>query len=909
MTGLLFPELLLLVVPAALVWWFTRGAGRFGDAIRISLVLTLVLALAAPFLKRPSTGRDVVVVVDRSRSMPDDGDERARELIRLVEEERSGGDRLGVVVFGRTPAVEQSPSSEARFQDFERSLVPDGSDLAEALERALQLIGEERAGRILVLSDGELTGRDVLPVARRASARGIEIHTKSAERPVGEDLAVVQMDLPDRVDIGQPWLFTAWVRSDRAGTHDYELLRDGVVLASGSRRFESGLSRMQFRDLLDQAGVSTYELRILGASDRVPENDSGLGAVLAVGPKPILLLNDAGAASSLSEALRSGGLSVDIQSPETRRLSPVALTRYRAVVLENVDAGRIGHEGLAALADFVENRGGGLLMTGGQASFGVGGFHESPLDPVLPVSMELRQEHRKIGMALSIVMDRSGSMSMEAAPGITKMDLANDGAAAAIRLLTPIDAVAVTAVDSEAHRVMPLTPIEDPESMAREVSRVKSQGGGIYTYNALTAASRELKSASHPNKHIILFTDAADTEQQEGCLELADELLAGGTTISVIALGTTADPDSDFILELARRGGGQAYFTTKPAELPRLFAMDTLVAARASFVEDSTPAKVQPGIYGLGEVPSEGFPTLAGYNLCWLVPGASQGVVTVDENNAPLLAFHQVGLGRVVAYTGQVGGSHGQELLAWPGFSELFVTGSRYIAVNEEPGDWYTGIRTEGQDAVVLLQAADEVDLPSVRVSLLDPSGEHRDLAPIRVSEDRYELRVPLSQAGVTIGTVVLDDTPIELPPMALVNSPEFRHQRDSAAGRRILRRVAEISGGRSDAAVEGLYEGESEGIAARVVSRELALIALVLLLLEIAGRRLKFWGTVEAAVQDLAPKSRGPKRSQKGGATRKTASEDVEPEDEPEPEPPDDDGVGDALKKARRKARKKLDR
>ena len=83
MTGLLFPELLLLIVPAALAWWFTRGTGRLGDAVRVSLVLTLVIALAAPYLRRPSTGRDVVVVVDRSRSMPEDAEERARELVQL----------------------------------------------------------------------------------------------------------------------------------------------------------------------------------------------------------------------------------------------------------------------------------------------------------------------------------------------------------------------------------------------------------------------------------------------------------------------------------------------------------------------------------------------------------------------------------------------------------------------------------------------------------------------------------------------------------------------------------------------------------------------------------------------------------------------------------------------------------
>ena len=912
MTGLLFPELLLLVVPAGLAWWFARGTGRVGESLRVLLILTLVVAVAAPFLRRPTTGRDVVVVVDRSRSMPGEAVKTARELIGLVEDSRGEGDRVGVVVVGREARIESAPTEQGVFTDFERVVDPDGSDLAAGLDRALQLVPEERAGRILLISDGEATGRDMAAVARRAAARGIEIHVRSAERPKGEDLSVVQLDLPDRVHVGEVFLFTAWVQADRAGTFPYTLSRDGQVLASGERRLDVGMNRVQFRDRLDDAGVGSYTLTFDGFDDVVPDNDQGLGAVLASGPRPLLVLNDTGQASTLSRALEQGGLNVEVHSPESRPLSSVVLTRYRAVVLENVDAGRIGLQGMEALADFVENRGGGLLMTGGKASYGVGGYHESPLDPLLPVSMELRQEHRKIGLALSIVMDRSGSMSMEAQPGVTKMDLANSGAGAAIRLLTPIDAVTVTAVDSEAHRVLPLTPVRDANSMAATVSRVESMGGGIYTRNALEAAKRELASASHPNKHIILFSDAADSEQQEGCYDLADELFANGTTISVIALGTEQDPDAEFLREVARRGGGEIYFTTSPEELPRLFAADTLVAAKASFVDEPTGTKVQSALVGLGDVPSAGFPTLSGYNLTWLVPDASQGIVTTDENTAPLLAFHQVGLGRVAAYTGQVGGEHGAELVAWSGFSELFVTTGRWLAATEEPTDWYAGVRVDGQEATIRLSATQDVELPAVEVRLIDPDGATRVLEPVRVAEDRYELAVPLATAGVTVGSVVVGDAVLPLPPMALVNSPEFRHRRDAGEGARELRKVASISGGRSDATVDGLFEGEAQGLAARVVSRELAVLALVLLLLEIAGRRLRLWGNLDGLLGALLARApslptRAPTPVRKVAAPEPPDDEPPPPEDPPE-DPPDE-GMGSALSKARSKARKKLDR
>ncbi len=81
-------------------------------------------------------------------------------------------------------------------------------------------------------------------------------------------------------------------------------------------------------------------------------------------------------------------------------------------------------------------------MIGGKTSFAAGGWFGSPVEPLLPVSMELKQEHRKLAVAMAIVMDRSGSMAMTV-PGTTlqKMDLANEGAARGIELLGDNDLV------------------------------------------------------------------------------------------------------------------------------------------------------------------------------------------------------------------------------------------------------------------------------------------------------------------------------------------------------------------------------------------------------------------------------------------------------------------------------------
>ena len=50
------------------------------------------------------------------------------------------------------------------------------------------------------------------------------------------------------------------------------------------------------------------------------------------------------------------------------------------------------------LAVWVKETGAGFMKTGGTHAYGPGGYFRSPLEPIMPVSMELRQEHRKLSL-------------------------------------------------------------------------------------------------------------------------------------------------------------------------------------------------------------------------------------------------------------------------------------------------------------------------------------------------------------------------------------------------------------------------------------------------------------------------------------------------------------------------------
>jgi uncharacterized membrane protein len=955
--GFLHPELLLLALPLGALLWHFRAEHPFTTALRALGGLALVAALAGPYLKTRAVGRDVVIVVDRSRSMPAGSDEAALELIGLAEGAAGAEDRVHVVAFGARAHIERAGGSGARLESFQRDVDVDGSDLAGALDAALELVGAGR-GSLLVVSDGESQGRDPLEVARRAANRGVRIDARELARPSVSDVSVERIALPGEIAAGEPFQFDVWVRSDRKVERELVLARDGLVLARGKRVIEPGLQRFTFRDIVGAGGVAQYDVTLVapgdpGAAtdsssvDRVPENDRARDALLVSGPRAVLVINEDGREDTLSATLRAASLDVHVSAPEGAPLDPVSLSRYRAVILENVAASRLGRAALSSLAGYVEEHGGGLLMTGGKAAFGAGGYHKSPLDEVFPVSTELRQEHRKLSIALAITMDRSGSMAAPVAGGGTKMDLANAGAAAAIELLTPNDSLAVIAVDSAPHVIQGLTDVTDPGSLIAKVRTIQSMGGGIFTHTALLAAARELQKAVQLNRHVVLFADAADAEEHEGCFELIATLRKQNTTLSVIALGTESDSDASFLKECARRGEGGIYFSTDPQDLPRLFALDTLTMSRSTFVEEPTATKGLASLVGMGAFDASDFPGLAGYNLCYLRPGATAGAITLDEYAAPVLAFWQRGLGRSAALTAQVGGAHGGSLVAWPKFPEFAVTLARWLAGNEPPTDFFATTRREGREAVITVEvdpnAALAPDTSRLVARFASSDGERRTLALTRVDQFSFEARLPLDREGVLVGTVDLGDgRSLALAPQTLAYSPEFERGPDPARGGRVLRQITAATGGSLDPSAQELFRGARGARLWRIVTRELALVGLLLLLLEIAGRRLSLWGSVRvprtvtgkftalqarwaarAARRDstraatrpkVALPSAGASRDVGGGDRDDLAIGATQPTDAPaavskpaDPNAPAD--LGSALERARRSSQRKLDR
>ncbi len=921
------PEAFLLALPLLLVLRWRLGERPLVSLLRGACLLAALALLARPSWSGREQGRDLILVVDRSLSIPEDAFVRVRELADFAARAARSGDRIGVVAFGRGAVVERAPEESFRPAPLQRAVDRDGTDVAQALETALALVPSGRPASLALLSDGQTTGRDPSGVAREAARRGIRVDAFPLRRAGSADVAVEDVEVPGEVAAGEPFQGSAWIRSDRAVEADVTVLRDGAVLSTSRRALRPGANRVLFRDRPIDAGLRRYEVRVEAGTDRVPENDRAFGALRVAAPSRVLCVTPGGREDRLTRSLRAAGLTVEVSAPGVAPLRPEALDGVRAVVLENVAAGDLPPGGIAALRGFVEGFGGGLLMTGGRASFGIGGYRRSPVEEVLPVSLEIRQEQRKFGIAMAIALDRSGSMAVSVAGGRTKMDLANQGACAAIELLSPIDSVSVLAVDSSPHVVVPATDVVDRAAIVRRVLRIESAGGGIFVGAALHRAADQLASAVQGSRHIVLFADAADAEEPGDYATFVPRLAEAGVTVSVIGLGSETDSDARLLREIARLGNGRCVFSSDPADLPRVFAEETIQVARSSVVEAPTAVESRAGLLSIGDLLATRVPDVGGYSIAYLKPDAQEGLRTADEQRAPFLAFRNAGLGRSAAFLGEVDGDLSGGLADWPAYGDFFATLVRWLGGSDASDAVFAEFAREGHEGVLSIEVArgDEHLLSAVRALVAGPGSDAHEVLLERVDARRLAARVPLEAPGLWRAVVEADGAVLRLPPVTLSYSPELAPRADATAGERLLARLAELSGGRVEPPVADLLSGSRTGAGSTDLTVLVAWLAVGLLLLEIAVRRLDV--RVRAAWLARAIRRRpmqGRKRDRATAARgtvadRPTAAPSVHaPEAGPSetgapiasdppaaPPAPEEDGLSSALERAKRRARR----
>ena len=377
------PFWLVLAIPLAMLLWWWRLPSRL--LLRLALRgprSCCVLALCGLSVRLPFARGTVVLVADRSLSMPPGSAALQEEAADIVHSAMPPATSWRVVSFAETAAVEQSPQS-GKFAGFSAEVGREASRLADALDLALSLVGSGEPGRVLVLSDGRWTGRDVAAAAARAAAAGVAIDYRAIERPRAGDLAIERSRGRNRVLPGESFMITAWLDSPLGADGLLRTAAGGAGdIARGTQAVPAGTSRLIFRDTAEPRAASANTCSAFKGKGRTPCRKTIVPGCwwASAAARPVLCVSPA-ATSGLPALLAKGGL----EGPAARR--PRAATgrskNWPAIRPSSWRTRRpslVGTRGMQNLAAWVTQSGGGLMLTGGKDSYGPGGYYKSPLD-------------------------------------------------------------------------------------------------------------------------------------------------------------------------------------------------------------------------------------------------------------------------------------------------------------------------------------------------------------------------------------------------------------------------------------------------------------------------------------------------------------------------------------------------
>ncbi len=606
--------------------------------LELAALVLLVLALLGHPWPVPRATASVFLLADRSASMP------PAALQQAVADTAAGilalnpATELHLIDFAGQagPARRIRSQADAARTPASDELLPQATNLAEPIARALFDENIPRPAALVILSDGNATAGDTARALEGAASAGIPVLWRtvaalpSAPR-IGEVLA------PARARPGQHIPVTVRLTGTTDRPSRLVVSAQNASLPDVSAEIPAGdLGSVTLTLQARGAGPLLLDVALTEATTNRLVDEIELAAVIDVEP-PAAVLYVADQPSALAQSLQAGGWT--FATVTSRQLDGLAaeFQRYAAVILDDVPATAARPTTWEALASAVRDHGTGLLVLGGSRSFAAGSYRESRLEALLPVVS--RPAALGDAAAVAFVVDKSGSMGASAA-GVDRLRLAQRAVVETANGLTDRDFASLIVFDVATRELIPLTGAAQFRQAVAAPWAAQPRGG-THVAPAIEKAVAQLETAAAPRRILVLvtdgFVDEAPIANLRGRLSRA--------RIEVIALAVGADANVATLAGLADAGRVTLLHAGEAAELPSLMR-GSLETLRAPIERGAIAARALRPL-PFGPPPGREWPAVAAYAVTSPRPDA---VIHVESARGdPLIAYRQEGLGRTVA--------------------------------------------------------------------------------------------------------------------------------------------------------------------------------------------------------------------------------------------------------------------
>jgi Mg-chelatase subunit ChlD len=622
--------------------------------IRLICITLLILAISGVSIRRVSDTTTTIFAIDSSESISE-AKNQIENFIKDAIKNKKHDEKVGVVVFGADTSVEILPSANPIFDSIQAKVNGSYTNIAQGLRFASSLIPSGDRKRIVLVTDGVENIGDSLKTSRLLNNQRIVVDVFPLGNQEENEVQVKEVILPEVLHKGEKFEVIVKVDSTVKTGSSLKLYGDKQLVAQRRVEIDKGINTFIFSGTAEKGGLITYTAVIEPDEDTIIKNNS-MSALSHVNDilEILVIQNDSHSASELIKILEKDVRIKNIK-PENAPVTLEDIVKYQAFILSDISADDLDERFLNNLEICIKYQGKGLLVTGGENSYALGGYYDTPLETVLPVNMDITPREEMPDLGLVLVIDKSGSMA-SGQYGVSKVELAKEAAIRSTEVLTSRDMIGVIAFDDAVQWVVKTQKLDDLASVQNAIGTIRA-GGGTQILPPLEEAYLSLKDADTKLKHIILLTDGQ--AERSGYEILIDKINRAGITLSTVAVGSSAD--ISLLNALAIGGNGRFYMTDEFTDIPKIFAKETFLAGK-TYLNNRT---FTPNIKSWSEILKgiDAVPSLDGY-VGTTAKNAAQ-VIFASDSDQPVFTVWQYGLGRTAAWTSDVKGAWTGNWLKW----------------------------------------------------------------------------------------------------------------------------------------------------------------------------------------------------------------------------------------------------
>jgi len=700
-------------------------------------IILLILSLAGFQFYTPYSQINTIFLLDQSLSISPSEKEKALYFINSSLKFKGNQDKVGLISFAGDVNIEEDLKEKLNLDKISGVEIPYFTNLEQAISSSLSIKEKDEPLRIVILSDlKENVGR-AERLLDKLKEEKVQVDVYPLKTQKYKEIAITKVQAPNILHQGQIFSINVHIKSFGIKDAILELEWEGKIYKYELKNLSED-NIYSFKLKANKIGLNQITLKLSSPEDNYLENNKGITFVYIQGKPKILYLIGEDFQPIFGNSLKTQGWDVFYESYPYLSLKK-DLLNYQVLILDNIPAKNLDFEKMNNIKNFVLERGGTLLILGGDKSLSAGDYQQTPLEDILPVTLKPEQLLKRSNVALIILLDASGSMG-SLSGGEPKIELAKESANLVVDFLNDEDYFGLIAFDHSYQWIVPLQQLKDKEKVSELISRIEA-GGGTSLYPPLRAAGEELVKLPFKNKHIIAITDG----QTEGgdFYGISQWLNKNKITISTIGIGE--DANYSLLRNIAQWGNGRYYHTWDLRSLPQLLLSETKALLRPNIIEKKFTPKIERNEF----LNIKDIPPLSGYVLT--SSKYPYPVLLSDPTGDPVLAFGQFGLGQVFVFTSALKSYWGEEWIKWNNLGRFWSELLRK-SIPHFISDIDVNIIQDEEEGVINLRAGDSygnyINYMNIKYIVTDPKGNLYQGELTQKGPGFYQGRFPLKNLG-----------------------------------------------------------------------------------------------------------------------------------------------------------------